>query len=188
MSRFGTLVLYDVENLKTPLSRKKGAYIVSRVDLLEVREAIRKTLPSTHFNDIVFVKSYHKSDKRWAKNNRFFDFLRNKGFEVEEKITKKSKNVIVKDGKKFVYTYEECDMDANIIHNILTLGSKYSTIILLSGDDDMYNSLKYAEDNGTEIVVIAHMENMSDRMKEFDNIFLHDLLDRENEQNTRNRE
>ncbi len=181
MTKFGTLVLYDVENLKTPLNVKKGDYIISRVDLLEVRESIRKTLKSVHFNDIVFVKSYHKSDKRWSKNNRFFDFLRNKKFEVEEKITKKAKNVITTGGKRVVYTYEECDMDANIIHSILTLGREYEKIILLSGDDDMYSSLKYAQENfNSDITVIAHRENMSEKMKEFEYIYLDQLLDNRN--------
>jgi len=180
MSKFGTLVLYDVENLKTPINKEKGDHRIPRVDLLDVRESIRKALPSTHFNDIVFVKSYHKSDKRWLKNKRFFNFLKHKGFEVKNKITKKSKNIIVKDGKKSIYTYEECDMDADIVHDILTIGKEYSTIILLSGDDDMYNSLKYVENTGTEIIVIAHIENMSEKMKKFETIFLHDLLDIKN--------
>lgn len=179
MSKLGTLVLYDVENLKTPLNRKKGDYIVSRVDLLEVKESIRRVLDSVHFQDIAFVKSYHHSDHRYQKNQRFFDFLRNKGFEVEEKQTKKAKNVVSSKGERFVYSYEECDMDANIIHSMLTLGRDYDRVILLSGDDDMYNSLKFLQDEfKTDIIVMAHKENMSEKMKTFEHIYLHELLER----------
>ena len=179
MSKLGTLVLYDVENLKTPLDTKKGSYVLSRVDLLEVKESLRRVLDSVHFHDIAFVRAYHKSDKRHGKNHRFFDFLRIKGFEVEEKITKKAKNTVVSNGEKFVYSYEECDMDANIIHSMMTIGKDYSRIVLLSGDDDMYNSLKYMQDTlGTEIIVIAHKENMSEQMKNFSHMYLHELVDR----------
>ena len=179
MSKLGTLVLYDMENLKTPLNRKKDDYILSRVDLLEVRESIRRVFDSVHYNDIAFVKAYHHSDKRSGKNSRFFDFLRNKGFEVEEKITKKGNNIIEIKGKKLVYSYEECDMDANIIHSILTLGRDYARVILLSGDDDMYNSLKFLQDElGTEVIVVAHKENMSNTMKGFRHMYLHELIDR----------
>lgn len=179
MSRYGTLVLYDMENLKTPINRNKGRYIVSRVDLLDVKESLRRVLSDTHFHDIAFVKTYHDKDKRWYKNNKFFNFLKSKGFEVVEKITKRANNVITTGGEKFVYSYEECDMDANIIHHMLTLGREYSRVVLLSGDDDMFDSLKYLQEElGTEIITIAHKENMSNRMKEFRFIYLHELLDR----------
>ncbi len=179
MSNFGTLVLYDVENLKTPLNRKKGDYILSRVDLLEVDESIKKVLPDVHYHNIAFVRAYHISDKRWDKNERFFSFLENNGFEVIKKKTKKAKNIITSNGKKFVYTYEECDMDANIIYSMLTLGIKYKRVILLSGDDDMYETLKYMEETlKTDIIVIAHRENLSEKMKKFRYIYLHELLDR----------
>lgn len=179
MSKFGTLVLYDVENLKTPLDKRKGDYIISRVDLIEVQESIRRIFNDIHYNDIAFVKSYHEKDKRWSKNDKFFKFLEKNGIEIVKKRTKTGKNIITSNGKKFVYSYEECDMDANIIHTILTLGREYSRIILLSGDDDMYESLIHLQrELGTEIVVIAHKENLSERMKDFRYIYLHEVLDR----------
>lgn len=179
MSRCGTLVLYDMENLKTPIKQSKGRYIISRVDMIDIKESLRRVLNDTHFNDIAFVKTYHEKDKRWYKNNKFFNFLKTKGFYVVEKITKKANNIITTGGDKFVYSYEECDMDANIIHHILTLGREYSRVVLLSGDDDMLESLKYLQTElGTEIVVIAHKENMSKKLKEFRSIYLHELLDR----------
>jgi hypothetical protein len=179
MSKFGTLVLYDVENLKTPLNTKRGDYILSRVDLLEVDESIRRVFDDVHYNNFAFVRSYHEKDRRWSKNDKFFNFLKSSGFTVVEKRTKKAKNVITTDGKKFVYSYEECDMDANIVHHILTLGRDYARVILLSGDDDMHESLKYIQEQcGTEVVVIAHKENMSNVMKEFKHMYLHELIER----------
>lgn len=181
MTRGGTLVLYDAENLKTPLSKKKGKYILSRVDMLETKEQIRKTFKDTLHVEIAFVRAYHQTDHRFKKNERFFSLLENNGFEVVRKKIKKAKNIVYVDGRKFVYAYEECDMDAKIIHTILTIGRDFERIILLSGDDDMYDSLKYLKDEyGTDIVVIAHKENLSGKMKEFNHIFLHDLLNNKN--------
>jgi len=177
MNRGGTLVLYDAENLKTPLTKNKGEYILSRVDILETKEKIRRTFNDVLHVEIAFVRAYHHTDHRYKRNERFFSMLESNGFEVVRKKIKKAKNIVHVDGKKFVYTYEECDMDAKIIHTILTIGREFERIILLSGDDDMYDSLKFVKDEyGTEVIVIAHKENLSGKMKEFKHIFLHELL------------
>jgi len=178
MSMGGTLVLYDAENLKTPLTKKKGEYVLSRVDIIETRNQIRRAFNDVLHVDIAFVRAYHHTDHRYKKNERFFSMLESSGFEIVRKKVKKAKNLVHVDGKKFVYSYEECDMDAKIVHTILTLGKKFERIVLLSGDDDMYDSLKFLKDEyGIEIVIIAHMENLSHKMKDFKYIYLHELLD-----------
>ena len=177
---FGTLVLYDVENLKTPLTGRNGKYLMPRVDLVDVDESIKRIFDDIHYNSIAFVKSYYHKDKRYEKNSRFFSFLRIKGFEVIEKMTKNLKNLVTSKGKKLVYTYEECDMDSSIIYSLLTYGPKYNRVILLSGDDDMYDSLLVLQEKyNTEIIVISHKENLSEKLKQFRYIYLHELLERQ---------
>lgn len=145
--------------------------------MLLAKELILKTFPDVHFNFHAFAKAFSKDDQRYGKNIRFLDFLRSQGFEVVEKIVKKLDNIIDIKGTRTVYEYEECDMDGEIIHAIHTLGSKYQRLIILSGDDDMLNALKYVQEHyGTEIIVIAHKENMSNNLKQFRSIALHELF------------
>ena len=178
MNKLGTLVLVDLENLKTPMRKTEKRYLEPKVDVMMIQEALRKTLHDTHYHFIAFAKRYATGDVRYGKNIRFIDFLKSQQFEVVAKTTKKLRNKIIVDGKDQVYSYEECDMDAEIVHVIHTVGKNYSRIILMSGDSDMKCALDYiTQEHGTEVVIIAHKENLSRVYKDYRCIYLHELMD-----------
>ncbi len=163
----GTLVLYDSENISIPI--KKGYnYKVVKVDIKLMTAKILDTFPDTHHSFIAFNKTYYnKKDKRILATNRFKETLMRLGYIVIEKVTNTKKEVVRVDGISKIHSYEECDMDGEIIHYIHTLGKSFSRIVLISGDSDMEPALKHIrEEYGIEVWIISHIENMSNIYKD----------------------
>ena len=178
MNKLGTLVLFDMENLKTPIRNISKDYSLPKIDALLIKEALQKTIFDTHYHFVAFVKNYRTVDKRYQKNIKFIDFLKSQGFEVISKIVSTSINRVKIKGQNKIYSYEECDMDAEIVHTIHSIGKYYSRIILFSGDSDMKSSLDYvAEEHNTEIVIVSHKEHLSNKYKDYRCIYLHELMD-----------
>lgn len=177
MSKLGTLVLYDSENMKVP-SYKKEEHLVFRIDMKLLRDKICERFNDVSYHFIAFSKRYPKrNDKRNKVIDQHNEMLRTIGFTIVEKTSSKKSNVIIEDGARRVYEYEECDMDGEIIHTIHTLGPIYSRVILLSGDKDMKTSLDYIREHyGVEIWVISHKERLSNEYSDSNVIELHELL------------
>ncbi len=175
-----TLVLYDAENIKVPVFSGKKRYRQGRVNMKSLFEKIKNRFQDCDFNFISFQKKYRDTDKiRAAKTQSFNDKLSYLNIGIVEKEISTGVSSTVIDGEEKSYTYEECDMDGEIIHEILTNGIHYSRIILISGDSDMKKSLTYMMNRyGTEVCIIAHRENMSKKYgEEFTTIYLDELLD-----------
>ncbi len=176
-----TLVLYDAENMKVPLIQMNN-FIVSRINMEDFTRRVKDFFPDINYNFISFNKRhYWTKDKRNDLINKHKFNLEKMGYTVVEKTVSTKSNVILEGGKRRVYEYEECDMDAEIIHHIHTLGKRYSRIILVSGDRDMKTSLDYIKEQyNSEIWIISHKERLSAVYKENNVLELQVLMGEDN--------
>ena len=177
-SRVGTLVLYDSENVATPVRPDSTHYIVDKVDVLQLRESIAKEYPSLGIDFVVFNKRFTDKSNRSKSILGFFKFLYGAGFEVVSKaVTTKKRFVKLASGENVLYHYEKCDLDTDIIEMMDEISELYEHIILVSGDDDMMPALLRARDiHGARISVISHRESMSSSFKDIDYKFIDEIM------------
>jgi uncharacterized LabA/DUF88 family protein len=171
MSGFGTLFLYDSENMKVPMLQSDD-YEVPRINIEELTNRLRKRFRDTHHHFISFGRRYFgENNKRNEPIDRYNKRLRSMHYSIVEKDARIKKNTVVVDGKRITYKYEDCDMDGEIIHIIHTLGKDYSRVVLISGDGDMKPSLDYIHDTfGVEIWIVSHKETVSNKYKKENNV------------------
>jgi hypothetical protein len=179
MDKFGgTVFLYDAENMKVPVSQAKK-YKVPRINLEIMTDALKKRFPDTHRHFVSFGKRYFdKNDKRNENINKFNVRLERLGYSIVEKIVRVKSGVFVNsEGEAIEYKYDDCDTDGDIIHFIHTVGKGYNRIVMISGDGDMEQPLKYVMDNySSEVWIIAHRETMSNIYRNYNYIFIDELL------------
>ena len=174
----GTLVLYDSENLAIPVRPDRTHYIIDKIDMIHLREAIEREFPSLGIDFLVFSKRLIDGTPRANKMTNFFKFLYSTGFDIVSKIvTTRKRFVKLKSGETVLYHYEKCDLDTDIIKVINEKSWMYQHIILVSGDDDMLPALLNARDDfGVRITCVSHKESMSSSFKEIDYIYVDELL------------
>ena len=159
-----TLVIYDAENLKVP-KKGKGSYKAGKVDMKKLIKNLKKRIASLSYDLVYFGEELQP-------NSFFYKKLKKLGFELREK-----KPIIRHNSYNgFHYKYRKCDLDVDIIDYLHKNGRRYNKIVLMSGDKDMYPVLKHLHDQGKEIWVVAHEENLSTTFLEFNTIKLHELL------------
>ena len=182
-SGVGTLVLYDSENLAIPVRPDNTHYIVDKIDMPQLREAIEREYPTLGMDFIVFSKRLTDNSSRASKITSFFKFLYSSGFDIISKaVTTRKRFIKLASGESVLYHYEKCDLDTDMIKVIDEKAHLYQHIILVSGDDDMLPALLNARDNfGVRITAISHKESMSSSFRNIDNIYIDELLARRDE-------
>ena len=176
----GTLVLYDSENMKVPVKKSaKTGYTVPKVDMKTLTGKILARFPDTHYSFVAFSKTYHSDkDPRIAASNRFKKTLEDLGYFVVEKVTTTKSEVAIRNGRKVINLYEECDMDGEIIHYMHTVGKNFGRVILISGDSDMKPTIDHLiSEYMVEVWIISHSENLSRKYIDENNVLtLYDLI------------
>lgn len=162
VGKSGTLFLYDSENMKVPV-KEQNNYEVPRVNIEKLTELLKHRFMDTHNHFISFGKRYYGEDnKRNQPIDRYNKRLEKLQYTIIEKNARVKSNTVTSNGERMTYQYEDCDMDANIIHVIHTIGKDYSRVVLISGDSDMKQALEYIRDEySVEIWVVSHKENLS---------------------------
>lgn len=179
-SKSGTLVLYDSENMTTPVRPDHSHYIIDKIDVLLLREMIEKEFPSLGIDFVFFGKRLSDQDVRGLKIQSFFKFLYSTGFDIVSKfVSRKQRFIKLQTGETVLYHYEKCDLDTEMVDMIHKNAHLYEHIILVSGDDDMLPALLRARDNfGTRITAISHRESMSNSFSQIENLYIDELLSR----------
>ncbi len=177
MHKYGTLILYDSENMKVP-TLQVSEYEIPRINIEDLVSSIKSRFKDTHYNFISFGKRYYgKNNSRNDRIDRHNKRLEGIGFTIVEKNAWIKSNTVLVDGKKVTYEYEDCDMDGEIIHSIHTLGKEYARVILVSGDSDMKPALDYIRDMyDVETWVVSHRENLSNAYRDYNTIGIAELL------------
>jgi len=168
-----TLILYDRENIKVP--RSKSWYEVPFINIEVLFSRIKEEFPSLEYKFIVFAKDKSETDPK-SHEKMVYEMTR-LGIDIILKKPKESESTIDIDGKEIKYKYEECDMDGSIIHEMHKGAEAYDRIILISGDGDMYEPLKYImEKFGADVIVISHKERLSSKYSDITTITFSDFI------------
>ena len=177
MANRGTLFLYDSENMKVP-SLERNRYTVPRINMERLTEKLKNRFMDTHQHFISFGKRYYGDrNDRNKPIDKYNLRLEKMQYTIIEKNARIKSNTVKNNGKKMTYEYEDCDMDADIIHTIHTIGPEYSRVVMISGDSDMKQALDYIKDKySVEIWIVAHRENISSQYKNDNVIFIDNLL------------
>ena len=175
--KFGTLVLYDAENLKIPKEVARS-YAIPHVDIEKLTDSIKNYFGDIHYDFVSFGKRFYDfEEKKNAAIDRHNSRLKKLGYTIIEKTIMKKEGIIRIDGKRTVYTYEEGDLDSMIVFYILAKGKDYDRVVLVSGDYDMSVSLNFLKSEyGTEVWIISHKERLSRKYKDNDNTLSLDYL------------
>jgi len=161
-----TLVIYDIENIKTSDNSKTNKDS-KKFDLLELREKIESKIEDNDFKHVLFMALTSEG------TFRFKDFMMYHGFDV---ITKKG----LKKKNKFngvSYEYYDNDIDAKIVTYCMQYGCNYDNIVLVSGDGDMSNLVKYLLDCAY-VTVCSWKDNLSYKLINIAHqyVYIEDLL------------
>jgi len=147
-----TIVIWDFENIKNNNSK-------TQIDVHKQKMLIERNR-GTNITHVGFIGDFWETHE-----TRFTESLRALGFEIKLKKPKKGRN---KDGT----TYVEVDMDAEIVHFLLTETDFFSTVIMISGDGDMLPSLLTLQDRGKVIEVFALKGRLSKKLGIFKTEYL----------------
>ncbi len=157
-----TLVLYDVENIKTAKSNvsKKSRMF----NFLDLKEKIERVVGDKCVH-VAFMSIYNDGTFRFSK------LLQAYGIQVIAKKTGLKKS----NYKGMEYQYYDNDTDALIVHYMVKYGDSYDTVVLVSGDKDL--SGPFSELSALKIA-IAWKDNMSKKMVSVANqvFYLDDLI------------
>jgi uncharacterized LabA/DUF88 family protein len=134
--QLSTLVIWDFENLKNNDPNMQ-------IDTAKQKMLIERGR-GTNVTHVAFVGDFSKNGFQTG----FINQLKQLGFETKSKKPKKGIN---KDGT----SYLEVDMDAEIVHFLLTESDFFSTVVMVSGDGDMYPTLKTLQERGIVVEVLA---------------------------------
>ena len=90
-----------------------------------------------------------------AEEKSFFDALEKSGYEVK-----------AKDLQIFPGGAKKGDWDVGITMDMVQMMSKLDTIILVSGDGDYVDAVRYLQANGTRVEAVAFGRSSSNKLKE----------------------
>jgi len=144
-----TLVVYDIENIKTS-AKSKSNKTSKRIDMLEFRKAIEDRVEDSFFKHVAFMALTTNG------TFKFKDFLIHSGFDVITKRGTKKKASY----NKVEYEYYDNDIDAKIVTYCLKYGCNYDNIIIISGDGDMVNMVKELS-KCSYVTVCSWVDNLS---------------------------
>lgn len=157
MKTLATLVIWDFENIKNR-DPNKQIDILKQKQLIEYRRG-------TNVTHVAFIGDFSKNARSGFQKN-----LEEYGFKVH---TKKPKRGVSKNGDTFL----EVDMDAEIVHFMMEESSFFSTIILVSGDADMYPTLNTLLKRGKSIEIYALKGRLSKKLNVFKTEYLSGFKD-----------
>jgi len=162
-----TLVMYDVENIKTSAENNtKKSY---KFDFFELKKKIEELVDDVCVH-VAFLTVYNSGTFAFTK------ILENAGIEV---IVKKS---VLKNNeyKGIKYKYRDNDTDALIVFHMIKFAPLYDTVVLVSGDKDLAGPFKSLDKQFK--IAIGWENNLSLKMKnaadEF--FYLEDLVKPQN--------
>jgi len=147
-----TLVVWDFENIKNrnpkmQLDLKKQKLLIDRGR-------------GTNVTHVAFIGDFSKNS-----SSGFTEKLERLGFTVK---TKKPKKGISKDGSSFL----EADMDAEIVHFMLTEFEFFSTVVIVSGDGDMFPTLSTIKKSNRNVEVFSLKGRLSRKLNVFKTEYL----------------
>jgi uncharacterized LabA/DUF88 family protein len=153
-TKLSTLIVWDFENFKN--NNPDTQIDISKQKLLAERNR------GTNVTNVAFVGDFWKNN---SLESKFIEQLKNLGFEVK---MKKPKRGVNRNGT----VYHEVDMDAEIVHFLLTESDFFSTVVLVSGDGDMYPTLKTLQRKGIVVEVMALKGRLSRKLTQFKTEYL----------------
>jgi uncharacterized LabA/DUF88 family protein len=158
-----TLVLYDVDNIKTANNNQSKKS--NKFDFFELVKAIRELVDDTTV-DVAFMSLYTEG------TYKFRTLLESRGIEVVGRRSVLKTNYY----QGMQYKYYDNDTDAQIATYILTFGPKYDNVVLVSGDKDL--SIPFSRLEKQFKIAIAWKDNMSNKIKAVadEYFYLEDIL------------
>jgi uncharacterized LabA/DUF88 family protein len=165
------VIIYDVENIKVP--KGGDGYRVKNVDIIKISNFIKEKYPSLYVKEVALLKVNNNINLQ-----SFIGFLERNNILVKKREAKKKEVEGEYNGVKYTHKYEQGDMDAMIVEEIIREVGNSDHIVLLSGDGDMVSALKFAARMGVEVSVVSHEENMSNYLKIFDHTFIHEIMEK----------
>jgi len=164
-----TLVIYDIENIKTS-EKAKVSKESRKFNLLELREKIESEIEDNDFKHVLFMALTSEG------TFRFKDYMACHGFDVITKKGLKKKNKY----NNMCYEYYDNDIDAKIVTYGMQYGCAYDNVVIVSGDGDMSNLIKYLSECAY-VTVCSWKDNLSCKSINIahNHMYIEDLLKKE---------
>jgi len=159
-----TLVLYDVENIKTSrtsISTKESF----KIDLIKLKNEIEKYVDDICIHT-AFIPVVNDGVKKLVK------VLNINEINTILKYTREKKSTY----KGMEYKYKDNDMDAKIASYAAIYYNMFDTIVLVSGDGDLFHVMEIAKEANKRTVVVGWKSNMSSKYKKrYEVLYLDDM-------------
>ena len=120
-----------------------------RIDFLKLLEYFKKS------TDLVSIFFYTAVIEGHEKQRRFLNFLEMHGFRIRQKAVKSIKD---RDTDQFIY---KGNLDVELTIDALDSMKDYKNFVLLSGDSDFAELLRYLKFHGKSVLVMSTKSNIS---------------------------